>query len=312
MNDDLLQRMISFISTAGNVNVALFTESTDNESEKMERVGMINDTAEGFRQLAIGFIEKKAKKITNYCKYNPGYIPEDHECSFIEVEFDKKLNDEIKKTDPTSALPPYAYIRDELKFIKYYVVIVEDNSGNRALLYSTFGDANVLERKGKFPITFSQNSFRKLEKGLIFSDNIDCIFWNGVLYICNQRNFERIFKYIESLKQIAIEEGEKIKNALTIINQEDFEDVISKDMGIIRKLGEMRRNESIENLNTAKVEKAIKNFDLNIEFNKKDKTIVFDKKVQNRWQFFKLLNEDYFLSQVTPSKFIANSKKKIS
>jgi hypothetical protein len=300
----------NFVSEANKINVVIVTRKS-----VVEKLRMLTAVREGFRNMVLKFIESKLKEQNGiqFLKYKPWHKLEDDKCSVLEIANNLPLDDEINKISNIAAKSQFSYDEKILKGIKYYVIIVEDRSRKKALFYGQFGNANIVDRRGKFSIVFDRDTFRTLKKGLTFSESIDCIIWEDKLLIFKKRNFENIFDYFDSLKKVADEIVDKIQEKLEVVNIDDLREIARRDKRILKKMAEMKENKSLEKLDLKKMGKAIKKYNLRFKYirrRNKNPKITFNPDIKERWKFIKLISEDYFISETTDNKFIATSKRK--
>ena len=304
-----------FVSEANKINVVIVTTQSPKRKSVVEKLRMLRPVREGFRNIVLKFIESKLKEQNGiqFIEYKPWHKLEDDKCSVLEIENNLPLVDEINKISNIAAKSQFSYAEQILKRIKYYVIIVEDTSRKRALFYGQFGNANIVDRRGKFSIIFDNNTFRTLKKGLTFLESIDCIVWEDKLLIFKKRYFENIFDYFDSLKDVADEIVEKIQKKLDVVNISELKEIARRDKRILKKMAEMKENKSVERLDLRKMGKAIKKYNLNFKYVRRrgaKPQITFNSDIKERWKFIKLISEDYFISETTDNKFIATSKKK--
>jgi len=310
-----IQEMKSFVENSDVINLVIVTKKYKKNPEQIYSVQMQESAVDSFKNLVDSFFKSIMNKIRRAYMYQSTYVPEEHECLEIEIEGDDVVSEEINKIKPIIELQDFEHSDEAVSRIKYYIIVAENGTKNKMLMYNHFGNYNILSRKGRCPIVFSRNIMKGLEKAMVFADTIDCIAWKGYVYIFKKRNFEKIFEYMDSLKMVARRVANKIKNdRFTIKNDNEYERAVTEDIGIIRKLAEMHRNKSIERLEYGKMENAIEKHKLMIEFdqNKRENgkpIIEFKRDVKWRWQFFKLLAEDYFQSVTTKSKYVSTAKR---
>lgn len=314
-NHFVINDIKDFVSKANIVNVVIVTKKSSKGESEVEKLGMLKAVREGFRNIALKFIESKLReqKGIQFIEYKPWHKLEDDKCSILKTENNLPLVDVINEISNIAAKSKFSYDEKILKRIKYYVIIIEDSSRKKVLFYGQFGNANIVDRTGKFSIIFDKDTFRTLNKGLTFSESIDCIVWEGKLLIFKKRNFENIFDYFDSLKNVADEIVDKIHEKLEVVNFSELKEIARRDKRILKKMAEMKENKSVEKLDLKKIGKAINKYNLNFKYvrrrNKRPK-ITFNPDIKERWKFIKLISEDYFISETTDNKFIATSKRK--
>lgn len=308
----VMEDIKNFIDEANIVNVVMVTKPTPKIRARVEKIRMLYQVIGGFRGIAQRFID--AKLAVNFVAYQPWHKLEDNECAVWKIEKNSSLADTINQISNIAALPQFSYDDEKtLRRTAYYVIAFEDTTGKRALFYGRFGNANILDRK--FSIFFEKNTFQQLRKGLTFSENIDCIIWKGELLTFNQRNFETIFDYYKSLKDVADEIVDKIEGKLDVKNIDKLREIAKKNKRMLIKMAEMKENKSIEKLDLKKMDRFFrkrKQLKLNFGYIKPRKgkpQITFNPSMKERWKFIKLLNEDYYVSGTTDNKYIATSKR---
>ena len=314
----VMEDIKNFIDEANIVNVVMVTKETPRKRAEFKIISMLEEVQESFKKHAKKFIEAKSKLAVKFINYKPWHKLEDYEYAFWKIEKNPSLFNVINRISKSNIadLSQFSYDEKILRKIAYYVIVVEDARGNRVLLYGKFGNANILDRRGKFSIIFGRNTFQQLRKGLTFSEMIDCIVWKGELLIFNQRNFETIFDYYDSLKKVADKIVDKIEGKLNVKNIDKLREIAKSNKRMLIKMAEMKENKSIENLDTTKMDKFFKNNEelkRDFEYKKPKKgkkpQITFDPSMKKRWKFIRLLNEDYYGSGTTNNKYIATSKQ---
>ena len=190
---------------------------------------------------------------------------------------------------------------------------IKSSEGIEIVAIKNFTNRQIIGNK-KFNIIFSDDIYNKFEKNLIQLPNkFDVIIWDNNVIILGPNNFERIFNFIKQFREAAKDVREYISDSdIDIEDQEKVFDKIEGNKKVVRKMHEVSQNEYYKEMTMEDMIDRINNYNLegvrineDEEGNKKLRVTDFRKV----WDFVKLLNDDFLISNVTENKYGVNSKE---
>jgi len=141
--------------------------------------------------------------------YKPGYVPEEDDelCYLHSDESDLVKNlvaDTVDAAHNFDKVELFSGDDKTVESLRFYVVVVEStkpNDSRSALFFRSFRPTNELARGGWKALVQEGDYFNRIEKKIFtFDSNVDCLVWQGFVFIKNITEFQRIFDYYQKLQ----------------------------------------------------------------------------------------------------------------
>lgn len=210
------------------------------------------------------------------------------------------------------SVPPLKKFGKELSESYLYAFIFELSTGKTFTIVRKIYSSNYLKNKGLF--TFTDSKLNVFEKDLFSLDSkVDCILFDGVVYVTGKYNFENIFSYNVHYVEKANSILTSIDNYKLIENFSEFKADCLDRSSIVKKLAELSAKGSIDSFmtkiknNPNLIHDTIQKYHLSTEI--KDNQLVYND-ISSLSEIINLISENYFESDITHDQFIAKGKSK--
>ncbi|MEO0233901.1 MAG: hypothetical protein ABIN11_02315 [candidate division WOR-3 bacterium] len=275
------------------------------KDNKIKKISITQKLQEGLTSYMENFIDKFFK--LEFIEFSVEYKPEENQVLYIE-NFQNPYTD----FNPTSI---EILQKDEIRDIKTIFFDYEDK-----ISYQCFDSRKIIE-PSKWLLIYSKNTFCKFEKaGLIIDSKIDALYQKEgkKLSFPSYHNASKIFSNLNNYYREAtddeINDFFKKNNKIQIDKSFDISILNSR---MRKKLHLIINNKIIDKIysNTKNFDNAknyAKNFELETMFDEDNKKIIFPSEKENLENLLKFLNDDFFQSPITKSKYETNSKRKIN
>lgn len=195
--------------------------------------------------------------------------------------------------------------------IKFYVIVVQPKKAEPIMFFRTYSHRRDLRFTGKIRAMFTGEHFYSVqEPEFLFDRKIDCIVYDGSIFIINKENFQKIFRFFELVMKVANETIDVIRTSIPIANFDEFEAACSRDMRMVAKLRNIASRPYLNHVTIAdikKVKRELPSLKIEIVRERREEKILFDKK--NKWELLRLLDDDYLKSIMTGINYEVNSKR---
>lgn len=247
---------------------------------------------------------------TEEIKFDGKYRPDDNELLVIE-DFDPIDNLSHSIQNPLSYidLSISDHSIDSIRGI--YMGYVRDNEVR--ILIQAFDRRRVISPKG-FSVFHTNNTFKKFDgSGFTLDNKLTAIMCGKKLKFSSFHFVRQIFDmsayYLEATNQDITDFSGL--SSVQIINQEAF--IEACDTWVRRKLGIIMQSGVLQNSSPHQIALAAKHFDIDIKINQQEDTekIIFPSDRSELKKLLRFLDEDYYQSPLTDTKYISNSKRSI-
>jgi hypothetical protein len=242
--------------------------------------------------------------------YDPGYKPEAEDLLHInlaDVEGAKALIADLQRVDQAELFQEDEEI---IRCLRFYAIVV-GSGGRQAVFLRHYSPKRELHRGFRFALTLQRGSYDRLrDKVFLFDGTVDCFSWDGILFIQNVTQFQRIFDYFEGLRRKARTTLQRIHARVPIANLDELEAAVTGNSLMLGKLAAIERKPYLPHITFADAERTIQEFGLAIQVvsNGAGQGLVFDSSREGRWLILKLLDDDYLGSTMTRARYEVNSK----
>jgi hypothetical protein len=284
----------------------------------MEKMQLSKSVADDFRGIIIHNIEKLKKsdndKDLRLIKYDAAAMNRPDEIEYLELS---EANDIVAQFSDISTIESLDIFKADNKFInglRFYTISAEID-GKKIVFFRLYSSKSELSRASYLGIKLSETVYDRVSEPLFLFDNrIDCIAYDGTLFILSKDKFQKIFRYFEKLREAGIAALKAISDKIKIENFDALSKLCEGHLLKLAKLRNIAAKDYIKTVTIADIKKVIKEFSLdNVKIIKKDgeERLLFDPKADDKWAILRVLDDDYLGSIMTNYKYEANSKRLI-
>ena len=302
-----LAELAEFIKKETILNIVIASDSVGADGEEeltFQRLTLAEGVSSQFFENASATVDRI--KDLNLIEHDLGYKQDDHELCYIPLEKSEMAKNIVKSFSSLDQLPLFRESEEIIDNLRFYAMVVQARS-KQAIFFRSFTPKNELARGGFTPLVFRKDVYDRLkEKVFLFDNDIDCIAFEGYLFILNDNQFRRIFRYFEALVAIADETFSRILPRIPIEGMEEFTAMCRNNLLMLSKLSQIARKPYIEDLTMDDLTRTIAEFALPLVV--RDGKIVFDPSRKTRRLILTLLDDDHLGSSMTKLKYRSNSK----
>jgi len=315
--EEALSKLYRFIDTRNrDVLVVLAGKTTARLEEgvdaaarfTIQRLNLHVGVANDFRAIAHAFVASKDQ--VRLRRYDPGYKPDSDEILWLRLEDFQELLAVDELIASLNAAPLFDAADESIERLRYYVLIVGAGK-TTAHFYRSFTPRKELSRSGLFALLQQRGTYNKItDKVLLFDQKIDCVAWDGYLFIDRLGSVQAMFGFYEALQRKAKRVAQQILAQIPISNSDEFKEACESDVRFAAKLASIASKSYLNHVSVADLERTIADFNLPVRLEGPSgrKAIVFDAGVKTRWLILKMLDDDYLGSTMTRERYEVNSK----
>lgn len=179
--------------------------------------------------------------------------------------------------------------------------------GNSGItLFRKYTEKRILDIKGWIPLFVQNGVFNKLTDSILTIDkDIDCIYYDGKMFILDKTHFEKIFSFMDKFileidANICHLEEKSLVDDITALQK-----LCKSDPRKIKKLNKVLKSDILNSLNTKRISEINRQYNLDLDFTEDGKIIVSHK---NIWAVLRVLDDEYLESSMTDNKYEVHSK----
>jgi hypothetical protein len=297
------------------VTVCLGSLSKDEEAPKVEQLQLTDDLTKEFAMAAKGTLDKYsdlgAKDELVQRQYDAGSKPDSHEVEFLDLADHDSIDAQVNSLASLANIPVFKIDDKFIAGIRFYAIVFQCGKNSPLYFFRTYTPKKELSRSRQFAAFFSSGTFDSIKDPLfLFDHKVDALSYDGAMYIFNQHNFQKIFRFFELVAETAAKTLETIKTHVPIANFDDFEKACSGHLQMQAKLKNIASKPYLKKMKMADIKKVLKHFPSlglkTVEKNGKE-MLVFDPK--NKWALLRLLDDDYLDSVLTGEKYEVTGKR---
>jgi len=317
--EDAFRDFDQFRKIPTRAHVLIATEDEE-ENVHFQRLTLTDPVSDEFKSDAFqAFADSSNVKCSDY---EAGYEPEEDDelCCLRSDESDLVKNVVAGTADAAHNFDKVKLFSGDDKTIeslRFYAVVVEStkpNDSRSALFFRSFRPTNELARGGWKALVQEGDYFNRIKKKIFtFDSNVDCLVWQGHVFIKNITEFQRIFDYYEKLQAQAQQTIALVAPLVPIQNMPEFTGACMNHPYMLSKLTEISKKPYLATVTIDDIKFTIKEFGLDVPIvnvNGKE-MLVWETSPKKRWLILKLLDDDYLGSTMTKLKYASRMKKPI-
>jgi hypothetical protein len=303
-----LNGLSNFLRRARTANLLVVSNASDPDAPPLiQRLNLHQDISDQFLEVARDSLPDDAE----LREYDPGFKPEPHELSYVEYADLESVETVVASLQHVDQAELFSESDDFIKRLRFYAIVVGGSTGRQAVFFRHYSPKRELGRHAAFALMLKRGNYDRVhEKVFLFDSAVDCFSWDGVLYIKNITQFQRMFDYFEELKRKARATIQRVHRRVPIHNLDAFEAACASNSLMLTKLASISKKPYLDRVTFDDVERTIQEFqlDIDVERNGGSPALVYDSNRQRRWLILKLLDDDFLGSVMTHEKYEVNSK----
>ena len=241
--------------------------------------------------------EDQSRQILPYDVNNHGHTP-------VPVQYIDE--DDVPNTDLVSDFLNHLTINEITDFnstddVGFQAFRVRDNFSPDLVAFRVFTNRQIVGSNYRVKIaTFGKQEYNKLkENPVALPDSFDVIYYDGVFFVLNPSNFEKIFDHFETYKDDAGEIFKHLDDSnINISDYSGFKKTVQKSNNALRRMRRIRKRGKYKNLTRDTVETLVSDWQLSISVGSNDEgewEIQLDD-LRNAGDILKILDDDLAVS----------------
>lgn len=308
--ENVFSSLQPFLQGNTNINVVVAAANGSELGYALQRMNIHTDVGDFFKKMVSDNVAAVGSERT-FRKYEAGYKPDDHVMTYVPVEDEGIIENIVSSLSQINSLELFEEADEIIKHLRFYATTIE-GGGRHAIFLRVFTQRHEVSRgKGSYAVYFANGHYDRLRsKVFLFDNKIDCIYWEGNIFIFNISKFQQIFKYFEELRTRASQIVDSVAVKIPISNLDAFKSACTGQIQMMSKLASIANKPYFEHITIDDIKRTIADFKLDVQIVEESGTekLVFDNQLSKRWAILKLLDDDYLGSTMTNNKYEVNSK----
>lgn len=283
------------------VTVVLATD----EAKVLQRLNVTEELADTFRNTVYSALTDRFSSSTAV-PYEPGYKLDQHEVAVMALK-ETVISEVVASVSDVGPMQLFAAERKVIDRLRFYSVVVDFGQDRKAVFFRTCNSKLELSRRAGFAAFFNKGQYNCIKESIfVFDEAVDCLAWDGHLYIASMYNFNRLFGYFEELRKEVDAILAKVVNLIPISNDKAFREACRGQLQMVSKLNQIAQKPYFGSITMDDI-RTINHCNLDVEIIEEDgvKKLVFEPSPQKRWLILKLLDDDFLESTMTGNKYAA-------
>lgn len=306
-----LETLRRFLERDIDVSILVAADGDDRDEGDLilQRLNVHEDVASEFREVARTSVAYDVSERA----YDPGYKPEADELCVLDLNDEPEIARVIEGLSDVDSAEVFGADDEIIDNLRFYATVLT-RGPRRAVFLRSYSPKKELSRRGGFALMMRAGSYNHVrEKVFLFDEAIDCFAWNGVLYIRNVVQFQRIFEYFDRLRERVRGTLRRVARRVPISNFDEFCAACEGNTLMSAKVAAIGKKPYLSRVTMDDVKRTITEFNLEVEIDQEDgeERIVFDSSREGRWLILKLLDDDFLGSVMTREKYAVNSKHRV-
>jgi hypothetical protein len=305
--EEALRRIQQELAADPPVNVILASRPYGQDEDSLQRLNIGAVLQRQFQGVARMSVSGEIRVV----EYEPGYKPDSGEIVWIDLADAPIVKGIVERIQNFQDLVIFENQDEFVDYLKYYALFARVAARRSVTLFRATSEKLELGRGSKIGAILRGGQYDNVEeKVFLFDRNIDCWSDGKYMFVKNVSNFERIFGYYEELAKRAEETVTKVLERIPIANADAFKEACTSQRRFMTKLAMVAARPYFARITMNDLRHTIREHQLEIEIVKEEGRdhLKFDPDPSRRWILLKLLDDDYLNSNMTDSKYEANSK----
>lgn len=308
---EVLDELKALVSNGPDVEVAVASNSVDDKdsSPRLRTLNLAESAEEFFRRLVVKSVVRPAPR-WHLRPLDILYKPEEREVEYralTEADPVQLALDSLENLAPAEAFDPSD--ASVVSGLRYSTIVLTRDDGERAYFFRIFTAANELRQKPWAALILRDGAYSEVEEQIfLFSEQVDCFVFKGLIFVLNKNNYRKIFGLFERIRKEAGQAADALNAVVPISNFEEFRTACCSQTTMADKVIEVSKRDYFALLSVSKLKPIIDEFELNVELDEDEESLVFDPRPGGRWHILRLVDDDYLRSSLTDHRYEVNSK----
>jgi hypothetical protein len=182
-------------AVANNPTVSVLLASEPYEDVVIQRLNLRQELAAEFLTAVEGACAYAYQNGDAIFKpYDPGYKPDPHETTYVELEQHPDIADLIRSFPQVNRAELFHEDDEIVDNLRFYGIVASPSARRHAVFFRAYTPTKELTRRRGFAAFFRAGQYDKLDsKIFLFDRNIDCFAWDGYLFIRSVSAYLQIF-----------------------------------------------------------------------------------------------------------------------
>lgn len=312
---DQLKQMLAMNLDGCAVTVCLGSLSKDESEPRIEQLQLTKDLTEEFAGAAKKAMRRYSglnnKNELVLRQHDAGSKPDSHEVEYLDLAEHGAVAKQVNSLASLAQIPVFKIDDKFIAGLRFYVIAFQCGNNPPLYFFRTYTPKKELSRSPLFAALFGDGTFDRVKDTMfLFDHNVDCVSYDGTMYIFNKHNFEKIFRFFELVTKTAAQTLATIKAHVPIDNFEELERACAGHLQMQAKLKNIAGKPYLKKMKIADIKKLLTHFPaLGLKTVKKNgkEMLVFDPK--DKWALLRLLDDDYLDSMLTGQKYEVTGKR---
>lgn len=307
---EALDELAAFVASGPRLEVATVAEAANGSAPDSRVLNLANDAEAFFREVVERVVEHSDQRWALKA-LDPIYKAESDVVEWSSAANVPAIQLALSRHANLGPLQPFDPSDDGYKRRLRYWTCILTNDGTKAYFFRAFSRTAELKRKTGAALVLRNGTFTKVEDHVfLFDEAIDCMVFNGVLFVVRKREYRRLFDQLDAVRLQARQAAAALHSRVPIANFDAFADACASQAGMADKLLAVQRRPYFRRLTYTMLKPVIDEFTLDIDVNEINGRphLVFRTEPDRRWGILRLVDDDYLKSAMTDEMYEANSK----
>ena len=247
--------------------------------------------------------------------YEAGYNASDHELSYIPLDdAHSRVREVVTAVSGVGRIPLFEENERFIEKLRFYATIIANDQNQQSLFFRHTSKGFEITRRS-LALVFNDGTYSKVDdKTFRFDRDVDCVAWDGYLFVQHVAQFQRIFEYLDELRARAKEAIDGVIVNVPIANEAAFRAAVGGQLQMLSKIARIAGKSYLPTLSMTRMKRLINDYDLGIPVEMGpagQERLVFQPDLENRWKLLKLLDDDFLKSDLTDTRYETNSKSRM-
>ncbi|WP_135663618.1 Kiwa anti-phage protein KwaB-like domain-containing protein [Halorhabdus rudnickae] len=196
---------------------------------------------------------------------------------------------------------------DTFSDISFQCLRISNESDEQVLIFQKFSNRQISGNTEDLRISERDDQYQEFEDTVItIPKRVDCILYEGTIYVFASKKFEDIFDYLSQYERHANDVLRGIDSSeLRIHNMDEFVDSILGDRRALRKMKSIEERGLYDSLDQSQVESIVSDYDLGIEIqaDESGEWGIHIPDMRKKWDVIRLLDDDHLESSLTSTQY---------
>jgi hypothetical protein len=251
-------------------------------------------------------------------EYNSAASTSDGQVMWIAIDSVPMLKDIVDQSSDLAAVPLFDPATSSLNRLRLAAMRVDGESASVVFVQSLGGSQVVARSRSKLGFFVRRGTIDVPDDGqvLLFNKDVAAVVVGDIAFFSNRASFQRLFGFLEELKEKAAETFAAITADLRIAGIEQMAVAVTSTTNMLGKMASIQNKVATipqyrDSLTMPKLVAFIDDHpecEVEVIGEGDAAQLVFSQDYQHRFKILKLLDDDYLRSELTDLEYDANSK----